>query len=593
MLNFIKKYAVPFKKDLLLFALLSLPGIVFYLVGLHQLGAFTWLTGTVGLINKFACEFFTVAIIFCFFHALGVKKKWAFSLVMFFYYVTITADIVLLLYFKERFGAKYLPTLSGAEYRFLFDIRLMLYLAAIYILPYFIIKKTWHRASRHESAKKLAVSTVILVILALVSPLKYAKGSANFFAYDLMDTTVINIVKDMHVKKYPYRYYDISLEVLPKEIQNAAERYNLFTNTKFVNANNYDRIILITTEAFSNKFIRTINPAIPAPASRVYDQLMQSFPYVSLKPVTLSTLYGLSVIFSGHPNAELIFKNKFPISFVSILRDNGFTTAFIRGAKEDYMHEDVLFNQAGFSEIYGARYYSKLPQYKKYVSWWGLTDRKLFEFTSDYLAQQVKSNPNKKVFIDIMTVDTHVPTGRVNYLGQEYTKIEGNDISKSVQRLYKRPNMPRAFAYYDDDLGYFLEDLESKKLLDDKTLVILTADHPFFANIDTGSLFKKYKPNFDEVPFILISKKYAKETIYQNPFASQTDIAPTILALAGYPAPRGMFGRSLFEDVDRTVFNIKNNYVIVKNAKGSRLIPFNSKNPKDIETLKLLNTVVR
>ncbi len=593
MMNFIKKYVSLLKQDFLLFALLSLPGLLFYFIGLHQLEAFTVTTATLGALNKFICEFLTISIIFCFFHMLGFKKRWVFALIMFLYYITVTADIVLLVYFKERFGAKYLPTLGGAQYRFLLDIRLLLYFAAIFILPYFAIKKGWHRSSRHQSAKKIAVSAVLLVALGFISPLKYINGSAAFFAYDLMDTTAINIVKDCYVKKYPYAYYDTSLEKLPKDLQNAAERYNLFTDTKFVNQNTYDRIILITTEAFSNKFIKTVNPAIPASASYIYDGLMKSFPSVSLKPVTLSTLYGLSVVFSGHPNAELIFKNKFPISFVSILKDKGFKTVFIRGANEEYMQENVLFKEAGFEEIYGAKHFAALPEYKKYVSWWGLTDRKLFEFTTDYLKDLLKTNPSQKVFINLLTVDSHVPTGRIDYLGQEYSPVEGDDVSKSVKKLYTRPNMPRAFSHYNYDLGVFLENLSKENVFDDKTMVILTADHPFFANIDTGSLFKDYKPSFDEVPLILISKKYAKETAYSNPFASQQDIAPTVLALAGYAAPKGMFGRSIFENTDRTVFNIKNNYVIVKNAKGSRLIPFNSKHPQDIETLKLLNTVFK
>lgn len=593
MISFVKKYISLLKQDFMLFALLSIPGVIFYLVGLHQLEAYSWLTLTVGLLNKFACEFLTVSILFCFFHVLGLKKKWVFALIMFLYYITITSDIVLLVYFKERFGAKYLPTLSGAQYRFLFDIRLLLYFAAIFALPYYAIKKLWHRSSRHASAKKVAVSSVLLVILAFISPLKYANGSAAFFAYDLMDTTVINIVKDVFTKKYPYKYFDTSYEKLPKDLQNAAERYNLFTDTKFVNKNTYDRIILVTTEAFSNKFIKTVNPAIPASASYNYDGLIKSFPYVSLKPVTLSTLYGLSVIFSGHPNAELIFSNGFPVSFVKILKDNGFRTAFIRGANEEYMQENVLFKQAGFDEVYGAKYFATLPEYQKSVAWWGLTDRKLFDFTAEFVKKQKKENPKQKLFIDIMTVDTHVPTGRIDYLDQQYTPVQGDDATKSVEKLYTRPNMPRAFAHYNEDFGNFLEKLSREGILDDKTLVILTADHPFFANIDTGKLFKDYKPVFDEVPFILISKKYVKETVYANDYNSQQDIAPTVLALAGIKAPRGMFGRSIFENIDRTVFNVKSNYVIVKNAKGTRIIPFDSKEPKDIETLKLLNTVVK
>ncbi|MDR0646618.1 MAG: sulfatase-like hydrolase/transferase [Elusimicrobiota bacterium] len=586
MLSFIKKYLLLLKQDFWLFAVLSIPGLIFYFIGIYNLEAANWFTISVGTINKFAFEFFTVSIIFCFLHTIGFKKKQAFATAFFLYYITITADVVLLLYFKERFGIKYLPTLAGGQYKFLFDIRTILLILSLYFFPYLTIKKLWlHRQSRHISAKKIALCAVLILLLAIINPIAMRKDTSSFYAARLMNTTVAEILKDLTLKKYEYKEYD----VLPADLNAAALDYDLFNPTDFKNKNVYERIILITTEAFSDKFIKSFNPAIPAQASDVFDNLVKNYPFASLKPSALSTLYGLSVIFSGHPNAEMIYKNDFPLSFVKILRSNGFRTAFIRGAAEDYMDEHIIFKSAGFDEIYGAKYFERIAQYSNYVAWWGLTDRKLFEYSADYL----QKHKNEKVFINIMTVDTHVPSGRDDYLGQQYPPLQGGDLDEKTAKIYSGVNMARAFSYYNYDLGIFLQNLADRGLLDDKTIVIVTGDHPFFANVDTGNLFKNHRPVFDEVPLIFVSSKEIEETISYNIFKSQQDIAPTILGLAGLPTPRGMFGRSVFEETPRTVFYMKNGYVIIKNAKGAKVISFDSRKPEDKILLQLLNSVIK
>lgn len=587
MLNFIKKYLSLLKEDFWLYTLLTLPGMAFYFVGLYQLDAFTWTSCTLGLLNKFMTEFLTISILVSLIHVIGFTKAWLFAAVMFLYYITISADITLLVYFKERFGVKYLMTLGGAQYEFMKDPRMIAYLTSLYLFPFFAIKKLWHKPSRHISAKRIALCAVLLVVLALFTPLNFMKGADVFFTQHLMDTTVAGIIKELLAPAPQYK----TVDALTKQQQAQADKYNLFKPSSFTNRNTYDRIILITTEAFSNKFIKTVNPNIPKSASDTFDFLLENYPSASLKSVTLSTLYGLSVIFTGHPNAEFSFNTDYPLSMVKLFNKNGFNTVFLRGANEDYMHEDKLLKAAGFKELYGAKYFRTRPEYKNSVAWWGLTDRKLFDFAAQYL----KQHQNEKLFMNILTVDTHVPVGRPDYLDQQYPLLTLGEDDTALQKLYSRANMPRAFGNYNYDLSLFLLNLDDSGLIDDRTLVILTADHPFFANLDTGSLFKENNPLFDEVPLIFITKKPILEDISADKFISQQDIAPTVLALAGIPVPEGMFGRSIFDNTaaPRTVFNMKDNYLMVKNENGTRFIPFNSANKEDKAVLSLMYTALK
>ena len=583
MKDFLKKYLLPLKQDIPLFTVLALPGLAMFLVDLNQFNALGGLSLTLGLVIKFICEFLTLAVIFYFFHFLGLKRAWILAIIIFLYYITLCADLAILIYFKERFVSKYLMTLGGANYKFMGDIRLLTIFAILYSLAYFSIKKLWVKTSFKQSTKKLAVAAVLLLLISCISPLRYISTEKAFYTNLLMDTPVINLAKDIISNKQKYQI----VQKLPTELEDIAKEYNLFTPTNFKNKNTYKKIILLTTEALSNKFISSFNPNIPPEASSIYDGLLYYYPYASLKPVTLSTLYGLSVIFSGHPNAELSFKNDYPLSFVKILRDNGFKTVFIRGANEEYMDEHITFKKAGFQEIYGAATFERDPKYASSVAWWGLTDRKLFDFVAEYLKQHKN---DEKIFIDILNVDTHVPTGRTDYLDQEYPEI--SDVNPKIEALYKKANMPRAFARHNEDLGHFLKNLQDENLLDEDTLLIITADHPFFANLEGGGIYKGARPMFNEIPIIFISKKPILENISPDLFKSQQDIAPTVLGLAGLNTPRGMFGRSIFDNQPHTVFNIKDGYVKVSNTSGSKIVPFGSKDKQNKALLELLNTAV-
>ena len=583
MKDFLKKFLFPLKQDILLFSVLALPGLLMFLVGLNQFEAIGGLSLTLGLGTKFIYEFLTVAVIFYFFHFLGVKRPWAFAIVFFLYYITLCADLAILIYFKERFVVKYTMTLGGANYKFMTDIRLLTIFAALYALPFFAVKKLWIKTSFKQSTKKLATTAVLLLFISLISPLKHISTEQAFYTNLLMDTPVINLLKD-YISPKPKQ--QIVTQLTP-ELEEIAQKYNLFVPTNFKNKNTYKKIILLTTEALSNKFISSFNPNIPVEASSIYDGLLYYYPYASLKPVTLSTLYGLSVIFSGHPNAELSFKNGYPLSFVRQLKDNGFRTVFIRGANEEYMNEHKTFKTAGFEEIYGAATFERDPKYANSVAWWGLTDRKLFDYVIEYLKQH---RNDEKIFVDILNVDTHVPTGRTDYLGQEYPEI--SDISPQIEALYKKPNMPRAFARHNEDLGLFLKNLREENLLDDDTILIITADHPFFANLEGAGIYAGARPMFNEVPLIFISKKPIEEKISGDLFKSQQDIAPTILGLAGLDIPRGMFGRSIFDNQEHTVFNMKDGYVKVNNTYGSKIVPFNAKDKENKALMQLLNTAL-
>lgn len=577
------------KQDLPLVSILTIPALVLFVFGLYQLTTPSLVVLGVGLINKFIIEALFILLVINFLNIIAPKSKLV--LVVFFlcYFLLIGADFVLLAYFKERFGMKYLDTMSGANYDFLLDFRTIIVFLSIAFVSYLPIKFLYKPKDIKSSIKVLLPSILLMFVFFNFPPIKVLYSFdkykiQSFYANLLMNPSLTYIMKAVSTKYYEYKKYK-NVDKLPPDKKELAKKFSIFNakNTSQKNNQEFERVILLTTEAMSAKFFSRYNKNLSAEASPTLDYLSSNYPSTILNRTTLSTLYGLSVMFNSHPNVPLSTIEKYPNSFVKILSDQGFKTTFIRGAREDYMDEDKLFKQAGFSKIYGENYFKKQSEYKDYVAFWGLTDRKLFEFTIKY----IKQNINKKLFIQILTVDTHIPLGRPDYLGQEYPEF----IDEKTKEYYDKQTLASAFRKHDYDLKIFYEQLKKENILDDKTLLIITGDHPFFANVGAEKLFKPYKNIYDDVPIIFVSKNKIIGLENQENI-SQLDIAPTILDLLNIKIPQGYFGHSLLDNQPRTLFDMKESYVLIKTQNSEKIIPFNTTNENDKKIIDLLNTYI-
>ncbi len=575
-MRFVKKYIFsPFKTDWKLLLLLSVPALLLCAFGLNQLGRMTLVNLLAAESVKLICEFLFLGALLSLVNLIGLKNKYAVGAGAFLYYMTMTADLILLWYFKERFGAKYLDTMEGGDYDFLTDWRVLSYFALVAAFCLFAVKKFFAPAARKTALNRLVVCVAGLGLLAACNPLKLLPTPNDFYTAYLTPPSIVYTVRAVLAKQPKACLTD----EIPAAVQPLARQYNVFSAQNTGVGKNYKRVILIASESLSNKYLHRFNPNIPEKASQTLDALFDKYPAASLQHVTLSTLYGLSVIFTSHPYVKLAYENGYPVSFVKILKDHGYKTAFLRGADETYMDENILFKQAGFEDVIGATYFETRPEYKEYIDWWGLTDQKLFEYAAEYIEEHQK----EPLFMTLLTVDSHVPLGRLDYLGQEYEEIDAP--------FYDTPTLPRAFARFGQDVKRFVTSLHQKGLLDENTLVLVTADHPSYSNTPTNALFKPFRPEFDNLPFVIITQTPIKKPLTDNPLASQLDIAPTVLDLLNIPQPKAFFGHSLFDrDAKRSIFDIKEDYAVVTTAGGKRVLALNSTAPQDKELIGLMTT---
>ena len=111
----------------------------------------------------------------------------------------------------------------------------------------------------------------------------------------------------------------------------------------------------------------------------------------------------------------------------------------------------------------------------------------------------------------------------------------------------------RGMYWVDQTLKNFFEEAEAKGLMDDRTLFIITADH----NPHSGGEYTKIVTNENDrksiapIPLLFISKNLQPlNNLMTKDYASQIDLAPTLLYLAGLKAPEDFMGRNLLESVE-------------------------------------------
>ena len=336
----------PFKNDWKLLLTLSIPALLLCLFGLNQLGRLTTANFLAAESVKLVCEFLFLGTALSLLNLLGVKNKWLTALLAFIYYLTLTADLVLLWYFKERFGAKYLDTMEGGDYAFLTDWRVLSYFAVLALFCVFAVRRYFVPAARKTALHRGAVCLAGLLLLYVCNPLNLLSSPNNFYTTYLIPPSPVYTLNALLAKRPQARL----AETLPPDVEKLARQYNVFSAQNTGVGKKYTRVILIASESLSNKYLHRFNPNIPPQASRPLDNLMEKYPSASLQHVTLSTLYGLTVIFTSHPYAELAFENGYPASLVKELKKNGFHTAFLRGADETYMDETCCLSRRGLTK---------------------------------------------------------------------------------------------------------------------------------------------------------------------------------------------------------------------------------------------------
>ncbi|MHC1761373.1 MAG: LTA synthase family protein [Negativicutes bacterium] len=299
--------------------------------------------------------------------------------------------------------------------------------------------------------------------------------------------------------------------------------------------NTYEKIVLIIAESLHRDFLHFYNPRIPAEATPFFDSLCAQYPrsdhfFTSARPTTpsLNAMFLSQMIYSSeqaYPNNPTIFR---------ILEKNGFDTVFL-SATSQYYNNEFRDYKKHFGML---RYRAKEDLAKQgYVgsSGWGFHNNVMYEETLRILAE----NRRNKLFLVTKTIDFHQP--------DVYCGIKDENLPQTIR---DSSNQYLKGIYWENvSLQNFFLALAERKLLDDKTLIIITGDHnPHpsqgidYKSIASENMHLKLGP----LPLIFVTRNLQPFASFNSQtFASQIDLAPTIWGLLGIPAPKEFSGRNM------------------------------------------------
>ena len=298
----------------------------------------------------------------------------------------------------------------------------------------------------------------------------------------------------------------------------------------------YDRIVMLILESVHRDYIHCYNSEIPAEATPFLDSLIKQYPridnyYSSAVPTTegLNATFRSQLLFDGDVDGS----DK-PSLFRS-MQEHGFDGYFQSASSRYYNNE---FRQ--YTEQFGMAHYEAREDMEKSgysgASGWGFHNDEMYRRTLG----QLKKLKGQKYFYVTKTLDMHQPYPYYATKWEETPESFRNNQIVTVHGMY----------WVDCTLRNFFKAAEEAGLMDDRTLYIITSDHNPHSGGEYTQLVKKEQDRLSvaPIPLIFVSKNTAPlENLDNSTYASQIDIAPTLLCLQGIKPPERFIGRNLLQ----------------------------------------------
>ncbi len=307
----------------------------------------------------------------------------------------------------------------------------------------------------------------------------------------------------------------------------------------------FERVILLVTESLSLEMLHCYNNQLRTTTTEyLCSQPLRNTTFQNYRTSGSPTLQGLTVMTTSHPNYRIQRQTGNQLSLLNVLKRAGFHNVFMRSASKFYADENIVFKTWGYDEIIAREDFHADPALRKYIYGWGLEDRIMYQRAADLLS----SKRHQKVFLTLLGTDTHPLNGRGTFKYLDYPAAP-----RGLKSLGRATKFMTAVHHMDYDIRGFVADLEKRGLMDSKTLLIVTSDHSCPPNVVTRSIPEHPTDSFGHIPLILITKQ-TLPPIDANRKASHLDFAPTLTHLLGLRAPRGWWGRSLFDAREPSAF---------------------------------------
>lgn len=298
----------------------------------------------------------------------------------------------------------------------------------------------------------------------------------------------------------------------------------------------YDRIVLLILESVHRDYINYYNSAIPEKATPFLNQLVIRYPrldryYSSSVPTT----QGLNATFRSHVIMDKDVPGNINPSLFRSVQEAGMRGIFLNASSQYYANELREYpEQFGMKEYYAKEYLEK--QCYTGASGWGYHNDVMYEET----LRMLEKGRNERMLLVTKTLDMHQPYPYTGYSWSEMPEGVRDNPNATVRGMY----------WVDKTLENFFFQAERRGLMDDRTLFIITSDHNPHSGGEYTKLVTKAadKQSIAPIPLIMVSKNLVPlDSLRTREYASQIDLAPTLLYLLRLDIPDKFMGRVLLQ----------------------------------------------
>ena len=303
----------------------------------------------------------------------------------------------------------------------------------------------------------------------------------------------------------------------------------------------YDNVVILVLESVHRDYINYYNRNVPEAATPFLNSLIIRYPHMNrFYSSAVPTTQGLNAIFRSHIIMDKNLSGKGKPSIFRSAQEKGYRGIFLNASTQYYADELREYpEQFGMQEYYAREYLEK----KGYIgaSGWGYHNDVIY----DEALALLEKYKDEKVLLVAKTLDMHQP--------YPYVGVEEEALPYAVQ--VKGSATVNGMYWVDSTLKQFFEKAKQRGLMDERTLFVITSDH----NPHSGGEYIDLVPNTGDkfsiapIPLIFVSKNLAPlNNLRTQEFASQIDLAPTLLYLLGIETPSLFMGRNLLLPSDKT-----------------------------------------
>ncbi len=443
-------------------------------------------------------------------------------------------DVAYLPFIKKRSTSEIFDQIAGQSEmtklipQFLLDFwwAVLIYALSIFCMIFLYKKiKINFKTSYGAGSIKQWLSISLLFILCAGVGVLFARGGLQRVPIDVVNAgavckpeevplvlnTPFTIIKSAGQKKLS-EYHFYSEETL-KKMYNPIHH---FKDSIFKQEN----VVVIILESFSKEYTKLSRNKSITP---FLDSLMdKSLVFTNAFSNGTKSIEGIPAILSSLPSLmenpfiNSVYANNFQTSFASILKEEGYETAFFHGGINGTMNFTDWSPAAGYDNYFGKNEYNND---KDFDGFWGILDEPFLQYSIK------KMNEFKPPFHSaIFTLSSHHPY----FIPKKY---KGKFAKTALENS-------ESIGYADYSLKLFF-DVAKKTNWYNNTLFILTADH---AGISEDKFYANPVGNLT-IPILFFKPNNSLSGMHEKVF-SQIDILPSALHLLGYNKPFFAFGES-------------------------------------------------